>query len=130
TRSAGARTMQASLFTEKPACNVIPIKGYAQEPVGLIPRSARDVHVPPGRRPAKESASKRGARSSETQTSLPFLPTAPPKPRTLSTTVDAVIFCEEPVAATAHRAVAGALDWAMVSIGYGLFLVLFRFSCG
>src|SRR5438093_13739292 len=50
TRSAGARTMQASLFTEKPACSVIPIKGYAQEPVGLIPRPARDVHAPPGRR--------------------------------------------------------------------------------
>ena len=48
----------------------------------------------------------------------------------MSTTVDAVIFCEEPVAATAHRAVAGALDWAMVSMGYGLFLVLLRFSCG
>jgi len=36
--------------------------------------------------------------------------------------VEAVIFCEFPVATTLHRAVAAALDWSMVLIGYGLFL--------
>jgi uncharacterized RDD family membrane protein YckC len=48
----------------------------------------------------------------------------------LGTTVDAVIFCDEPVAPKAHRAIAGLLDWAMVAIGYALFLGIIRIGCG
>lgn len=52
------------------------------------------------------------------------------QPRTLGTTVEAVIYCDAPVATPLHRAVAGAFDWAMVLIGYGLFLLAFRLSGG
>lgn len=62
----------------------------------------------------------------EGQGQLDFLPSAPAKPRQLGTTVDAVIFCEFPVAAPVHRAVAALVDWAMVILGYGLFLGLFH----
>ena len=64
------------------------------------------------------------------QGELDFLPAAPAKPRTLATTVDAVIFCEAPVAARMHRAVAAALDWAIVLIAYGLFLTVFGLAGG
>src|SRR5262249_15441241 len=103
--------------------NVIPFQSYA---------------APQADRPQKTMASPTSAsdnrrlatRPPDTQTDLPFLPAAPLKPRTLRTTVDAVIYCEEPVAPGAHRAVAGALDWAMVLIGYALFLVVFRIAGG
>jgi len=48
----------------------------------------------------------------------------------LGTTVEAVILCESPVATTLHRAVAAALDWAMVLIGFGLFLLGFLLAGG
>src|ERR1035438_9144595 len=66
----------------------------------------------------------------EGQGTLDFLPPAPPKPRQLSTTVDAVIYCEAPVASTLHRAVASAIDWSMVLLGYGAFLAAFHFLGG
>ena len=50
----------------------------------------------------------------------------PAQPRKLGTTVEAVIYCELPVATTLHRAVAALLDWSLVLIGYGLFLLAFR----
>jgi uncharacterized RDD family membrane protein YckC len=58
----------------------------------------------------------------EGQGTLDFLPPLPPKARELGSSVEAVIFCEFPVATTLHRAVASALDWSMVLIAYGLFL--------
>jgi len=64
------------------------------------------------------------------QGSLDFLPPAPAKPRTLSTTVEALIYCEDRVASKLHRTVAGALDWTMVIIGYGLFLAVSHFMGG
>jgi uncharacterized RDD family membrane protein YckC len=65
----------------------------------------------------------------EGQGELEFLAPEPSKPRTLSTTVDARIFCDAIAATPLHRAVAAALDWSMVLIGYGLFLAVFYF-CG
>jgi uncharacterized RDD family membrane protein YckC len=86
---------------------------------------------------AKASASVSGikppirrlARVVEGQGELDFLDPEPLKPRQLPTTVDARIFCEAGAAAPLHRAVAAALDWSMVLIGYGLFLAIFHF-CG
>jgi len=66
----------------------------------------------------------------DAQGMLDFLPPAPPKPRTLGTTVEAVIYCEDPVASRLHRAVAAGLDWSMVLLAYGLFLVVFSLSGG
>jgi uncharacterized RDD family membrane protein YckC len=64
------------------------------------------------------------------QEKLELLEAAPAKPRTLSTTVEARIYCEALVAAPLHRAVAAAMDWAMVLIAYGFFLLAFRLLGG
>jgi uncharacterized RDD family membrane protein YckC len=40
--------------------------------------------------------------------------------------VEAVIYCDSPVASKLHRFVAAALDWSMVLIAYGLFLLVFH----
>ena len=108
------RPVQASLF--QPASNVIPFESYAPVP-------------PPPARPRKQ-APRRAPRVPEGQGRLDFLPAMQPKPRTLSTTVEAVICCEAPVATTLHRAVAAALDWSMVLISYGMFLLVFRLMGG
>lgn len=115
------RPYQPSLF--QPSSNVIPFESYA--PVEPRPRPKTEGAPAKTNRPAR-----RGARVPEGQGSLDFLAPAPPKPRTLSTTVEAVIFCDAPVAVKLHRAVAAALDWAMVLIAYGAFLTVFLMMGG
>ena len=66
----------------------------------------------------------------EGQGKLDLLPAIPAKPRTLGTTVEAVICCEASVAIPLHRALAAAIDWIMVLIGYGLFLAAFWLGGG
>src|SRR5579872_3174269 len=112
-----ARAVQRPLWQES---NVIPFESYA------APAPAKQKTAAP--RATTKSANRR-SRVSENQTSLDFLPPAPPAPRQLGTTVEAVIVCEAPVATPLHRAVAAAIDWSMVLIAYGLFLGAF-FVCG
>lgn len=114
------RPFQASLF--QPASNVIPFEAYS--PVEPRPRAARAEAAP-----AKPRAPRR-PKVSEDQGTLDFLAPAPPKPRTLSTTVEAMIFCDAPVAVRLHRAVATALDWSMVLIAYGIFLLTYYLMGG
>lgn len=123
-----AGAVQGSLFTP----NVIPISVRVIPPAKTLP--------PGGSRPgprAKASASTSGTRPpvrrapkvSEDQGELEFLSPVPAKPRTLNTSVDAVIYCEAPVATPMHRALAGAVDGSLILIGYGMFLATF-FFCG
>jgi uncharacterized RDD family membrane protein YckC len=112
------RAVQQQLF--QPASNVIPFEQYAA--VETRPRQASAPRTRPQRR---------SPRTIEGQGSLDlqppeFLPPAPPKPRTLSTTVEAVIYCDAPVASKLHRFVAAAVDWSLVFIAYGLFLLVFH----
>jgi uncharacterized RDD family membrane protein YckC len=111
-----AHAVQRSLFQERQESNVIPIESYAPAP----PRPA----VKPVQRTQKP-APRRRSRVSEQQESLDFLPAAPAKPRTLSTTVEALIYCEDRVATKIHRTLAAALDWTMVILAYGLFLTVY-----
>lgn len=108
-----SRAVQGSLFS-----NVVPI---ARGPGAAPARSAKS--------PSKPQARK-GPRVPEGQGKLEFLTPLPAKPRRLSTSVDSVIYCEAPVATVLHRAVAAALDWSMVMIGYGLFLLVFHLFGG
>jgi len=122
--------VQFSLFTP----NVIPISA---------PRAVPHTKGPPppgvsrpGQRPAaSDSASgikpsvRRGPRVVEGQCELEFLAPLPLQPRTLGTTVDARIYCDATAATPLHRALAAALDWSMVFIGWGLFLAVF-YLCG
>ncbi len=110
-----SRAVQTSLFQDRPG-NVIAMPPREE----AKPRVRADA---PTRAP--KPATRRAKPVPEGQGTLDFLPPAPAKPRRLGTTVDAVIYCEAPVATTLHRAVASALDWSMVLLGYGLLLLVF-----
>jgi hypothetical protein len=114
-RQPAGRPFQPSLF--QPSSNVIPFEAYS--PIEPRARQTRAEGAP-----AKPRAPRR-AKVPEGQGQLDFLAPAPPKPRTLSTTVEAMIYCDAPVAVTVHRAVAAALDWSMVLIAYGAFLAVY-----
>jgi uncharacterized RDD family membrane protein YckC len=111
-----ARAVQPSLFPDRLNTKVVAIADYSAPPAKPKPAS-RTATKPPVRRTRPVP---------EQQEQLPFLPPQPAKPRTLSTTVDSVIFCEAPVATTLHRLVAAALDWSIVLIAYGLLLSVFH----
>jgi uncharacterized RDD family membrane protein YckC len=113
-----ARPVQGQLF---PSSNVIRIEDYAPVRPRTKPQASR---VNTASRPAK-----RGQSRSDKQASLDFLPptTAPKK---LSTTVDAKVYCDAPVADVLHRAVASALDWLVVLAAYVMFLGAYRMLGG
>jgi uncharacterized RDD family membrane protein YckC len=119
-RASTSRPFQPSLF--QGASNVIPFEAYA--PVEPKSKQQRAEAAP-----VKPRAPRR-PRVSEDQGTLDFLAPAPPKPRTLSTTVEAMIYCDSPVASKLHRAVAAGLDWAMVLIAYGMFLLTYYLMGG
>jgi uncharacterized RDD family membrane protein YckC len=110
-----SQAVQASLFQTS---NVIAMPGRTE----AKPRVRAEG---PARPSPQKPASRRAKPVPEGQGTLDFLPPAPAKPRQLGTTVEAVIYCEAPVATTLHRAVASALDWSMVVLGYALFLLGF-----
>lgn len=114
-----ANARQRRLSFELPNTNVVPIEQFA--PLPVRPRSK-----PAARKPVPRNI----PRVPEEQGKLDFLPPAVDKPRTLGTTVEAVIFCEDPVASMLHRGVAAALDGSMVLIGYALFLLVFSLLGG
>ncbi len=110
-----SHAVQASLFRERATSNLIAMPPRVE----MKPRvRAEGPAKPPSQKPTR-----RAKPVVEGQGTLDFLPPAPAKPRQLGTTVEAVIYCEAPVATTLHRAVASALDWSMVLLGYGLFLL-------
>jgi uncharacterized RDD family membrane protein YckC len=116
-----SQAVQSSLFHERLSSNVI----------AMPPRVEVKPRVrPEAKPPSQKSAARRAKPVPEGQGTLDFLPPAVAKPRQLSTTVDAVIYCEAPVATTLHRGVACALDWSMVLLGYALFLLGFSFLGG
>jgi uncharacterized RDD family membrane protein YckC len=107
------RAVQGSLFPDRLDSSVVMMASPRTKPTA--PRKPR-ARTP---KPAPEGQEK-----------LELLEAAPAKPRTLSTTVEARIYCEALVAAPLHRAVAAAMDWAMVFIAYGFFLLAFRLLGG
>jgi uncharacterized RDD family membrane protein YckC len=111
------RLRQASLFQDRPPSKVIPFDGVAEPPAPAKSRTVTRTTVRVQQRGA--------AAGNQAQTFLEFLAPAPPAPRKLSTTVDAVIECDSAVAAPMHRAAAAAIDGAMIVIAYGLFLSTF-----
>ncbi len=121
---------QSSLFAEENPAKVIP---FSRRPDGLPDTEELFAPKPPAADPTPrpKAAGKKKAAPFGDQTTLDFLPTASPlKSRTLKTTVEAVIYCDAPVAAPIHRAMAAALDASMIFLGFGIFLVIFLFSGG
>jgi uncharacterized RDD family membrane protein YckC len=110
------RGIQQSLFPERQS-NVVQFSEYAaQKPTPPKPTS---------KAPAKPRAGGRRRSAPAGQASLDFLPPQPATPRTLSTTVEAVVSCDSPVATTPHRAIAAAIDWSVAVIGYLIFLTVY-----
>jgi uncharacterized RDD family membrane protein YckC len=102
---------QSRLFSDAESGKVLQFPGAAR-PAEPKPRSRRQAPQRP-----------------DSQASLDFFPAAPQAPRTLRTSVEAVIYCDAPVATPIHRAVGFALDFAIVMIAIGVFLFAF-YACG
>jgi uncharacterized RDD family membrane protein YckC len=66
----------------------------------------------------------------DAQGTLDFVPAAPVKGRTLKTTVEAQVFCGQPVATPTHRLVASAIDGVIILFGFGLLIALFEVMGG
>jgi uncharacterized RDD family membrane protein YckC len=111
---------QAMLFQDRPSGKVISFDGQL-EPL-----------APPKSKPVTRTATRVQPRraANDAQPMLEFFQPAPPAPRKLSTTVEAVIECDAPVAAPMHRACASAIDASMIVIACGLFFAIFYFSGG
>ncbi len=121
---------QPSLFFQELASKVVSIDPTQRQtnPEGAsVPKeegkAKQDFPAPP---PTSDtSAPRRG------QSALDFIPTVgPAKSRTLKTSVEAVIYCDSPVAAPMHRAMAAFLDGSMIVLGLGVFLLIFEFFGG
>jgi uncharacterized RDD family membrane protein YckC len=112
---------QAMLFHDRPAGKVIPFDGVFDPPAQPRPRTVTRTSTRAGRRSGGPN---------DAQPSLEFLQPVPATPRKLSTTVEAVIDCDAPVAAPMHRACAAAIDGSMILIAYGLFLTVFHLLGG
>lgn len=125
-----AHPVQGSLFWERPATKVIPFESFQTAASSTTSRQRGTAKS--GSRTSSRTNSRRTPNVHDEQgmLDLDFLPPAPPKARTLGTTVEAVIYCEDPVASRLHRAVAAGLDWSMVLLAYGLFLLVFRLAGG
>jgi uncharacterized RDD family membrane protein YckC len=113
-----SRPIQTELFATAADTKVVSIARYAPQ-LEPKPRTRSENGTRSG---TSKPATRKSKPVPEGQGTLDFLPPLPPKARELGSSVEAVIFCEFPVATTLHRAVAAALDWAMVLIGYSVFL--------
>ncbi|MGA3235445.1 MAG: RDD family protein [Bryobacteraceae bacterium] len=115
------RAVQQPLFPDRQS-NVIQFAEYAP----LMPTLRKTTaNRAASKTPARPRTANRRRSAPEGQFLLDFMPPQPATPRTLTTTVEAVVSCDSPVATTVHRAVAAALDWTMALIGYTLFLAAF-----
>jgi len=138
---------QRTLFPDRPASNVIPfdvLTGGNRAGVRLEPPAMKAPDTPqaapapktrtPGRTPGKTGIpgktgmqpKRLSASQTVDQPELDFLP-ASVAPRTLKTSVRAVIFCDAPVATLPHRSLACAVDFSLILIGY--FLCLASYFC-
>jgi uncharacterized RDD family membrane protein YckC len=115
-----AQPRQAMLFQDRPSGKIIPFDGIDDLPAPSKGKS--------GTRTSPRSQARRAA--PDEQPMLSFLQAAPPAPRKLSTTVEAVIECDAAVAAPMHRACAAAIDASMIVIAYGLFVTTFHLLGG
>lgn len=111
------------LFQDRPSGNVIPFDGVFEKQ----PPASKSTTVS---RTSTRLQVRRPGTPDDAQSTLEFLQPAPAAPRKLSTTVEAVIDCDAPVAAPMHRACATAIDGSMILIAYGLFLTTFYLAGG
>src|SRR6185295_16912478 len=98
----------------------------------LTPRphpGVRKHRVQATARPQDQRANGAVRRPADSQQSLDFRNSAAAEP-SLGTEVEAVIYCDAPVALPVHRLMAVAADASMIAIALGLFLAIFYLSGG
>jgi len=120
-------------LAQVPPPRIIPFESISRR--SLAPPSAVSAPaaplVVPVPAPRKVVARRRVASPpNDRQTELDFLVAPPPGPRTLKTTVEALIICDAPVATPQHRAIAASLDAAVVAAGFAIFLLTFQLLGG
>jgi len=122
----------------KPGQNVIPFDQLLREASGrsgvrmaVAPQLPQlpPTTAPPTHARVRKSTAAPVSRP-DLQGSLDFIPGVPLKARRLKTDVDAQVFCDQPVATPTHRAVASAIDAAVILIGFGLLLGTFSLLGG
>lgn len=106
--------MQSSLFSLHEERKVRSIAGY--DDAALLPKRQR-------RQPSERAS------YLPYQGVLEFLPATGPAPRTLPTSVEAVIYCDYPVATRTHRMLAGLIDFVIVLGCMLLFLGIIYLGC-
>lgn len=110
------------------AGNVIPFDRLQREAAGKAPVRTQVTQPAPAPQPR---ARRSGAPPpQDTQGTLDFVAGNPLKARRLKTNVDAQVFCDRPVATPIHRFVAGAIDGALVLIGFGVLVLTFQLAGG
>jgi len=115
-----------------PPPRVIPFESISRRPLAPptsvpAPTAPLLVQVPA---PSKAPPRRRTPSDPNRQSELDFLLAPPPGPRTLKTSVEALIICDAPVATPQHRAIAAALDAAVVVAGFAIFLLTFQLLGG
>ncbi|HEY3940394.1 MAG TPA: hypothetical protein VGL97_23405, partial [Bryobacteraceae bacterium] len=122
-----AGVAQPALFANpNPGPNVIPFDRRERKP---LPRTAPVPQAAPNNAPQTTQTRvsvRRQAPRDDPQGTLDFIPSNPAKGRTLKTSVEAQVFCDQPVATPTHRFVAAAIDSAIILLGFGLLVTLFQ----
>jgi uncharacterized RDD family membrane protein YckC len=126
---------QPSLFRDPlPGPRIMPIPMLTPRPQAGERKAAR----PPassgltssGLTSGRLTSGRPARRGADSQQSLDFLNAASQGTHALGTEVEAVIYCDAPVALPVHRLMAVAADGSMMAIAVGLFLMIFCLSGG
>lgn len=104
---------------------VVPIPTLTPRPHSGV----RKHRVQAAARPQDLRTNPSARRAADSQQSLDFHANAMAAP-SLGTEVEAVIYCDAPVALPVHRLMAAAADASMIAIALGLFLAIFYLSGG
>lgn len=118
-KSLGTAPAQPALFPVA-GPKVIPFDELQRHVNARTP--ALFIATPPKTGAPAKGPAKRPVHHSPEQTSIDFVPSPGASARTLKTAVPALIYCDHPVATPIHRFVAGAMDTAMILLGFGLFV--------
>jgi len=115
-----------------PAPNLTPVSGALAEAPALQQDPGAKIipFLVPRPSPKPPMRAQTGVARMDSQKSLDFLPPAPQSARRLKTKVEAVVYCDSPVATPMHRAMASALDLSMIAIAFGIFVVTFHLTGG
>jgi uncharacterized RDD family membrane protein YckC len=113
-----ANPQRALFSTLQPVPKVIPFEQAQRQ------ATARSVVQEPARAASPRSPARKPSAPTDAQGTLDFIIAPAPRARTLRTSVEAQVYCDQPVATPMHRFVAGAIDAALILLGFGLFVIV------